>query len=116
MLSWFIIGLLLSALTPSITVRIGIVMPIAISLVEACKLADKSKGAAFICFVAFATALLPGIGWQTGSLWGIFMMGFYPPEIRAIVTPGMWFQYMAFPWFLITVVFLGLLYCRFQAC
>ncbi|MGA2936832.1 MAG: SLC13 family permease [Syntrophobacteraceae bacterium] len=109
-ISWFIIGLLLSALTPSITVRLAIVMPIAISLVEACKLADKSKGSAFICFVAFATALLPGIGWQTGSLWGIFMMGFYPPEIRSIVTPGVWFQYMAFPWFLITIVFLGLLF------
>jgi anion transporter len=112
--SWFVIGLLLSALTPSITVRIAIVMPIAISLVEACKLPDNSRGAAFICFVAFATALLPGIGWQTGSLWGIFMMGFYPPEIRAIVTPGMWFQYMAFPWFLITVLFLGLLYVVFK--
>jgi di/tricarboxylate transporter len=109
-LSWFVIGLLLSALTPSITVRMAIVMPIAISLVEACKLPDKSRGAAFICFVAFATVLLPGIGWQTGSLWGIFMMGFYPPEIRAIVTPGVWFEYMAFPWFLITVLFLGLLY------
>ncbi|MFZ0928027.1 MAG: SLC13 family permease [Syntrophobacteraceae bacterium] len=112
--SWFIIGLLLSALTPSITVRIAIVMPIAISLVEACKLPDNSRGSAFICFVAFATALLPGIGWQTGSLWGIFMMGFYPPEIRAIVTPGMWFQYMAFPWFFITVLFLGLLYFVFK--
>jgi len=113
-ISWFIIGLLLSALTPSITVRMAIVMPIAISLVEACKLPDKSRGCAFICFVAFATALLPGIGWQTGSLWGIFMMGFYPPEIRAIVTPGMWFQYMAFPWFLITVLFLGLLFFVFK--
>ena len=113
-ISWFIIGLLLSALTPSITVRIAIVMPIAISLVEACKLPDNSRGAAFICFVAFATALLPGIGWQTGSLWGIFMMGFYPPEIRAIVTPGVWFEYMAFPWFLITVLFLGLLYVAFK--
>ncbi len=112
--SWFIIGLALSALTPSITVRLAIVMPIAIGLVEACKLEDKSRGAAFICFVAFATALLPGIGWQTGSLWGIFMMGFYPPEIRAIVTPGMWFEYMAFPWFFITVLFLGLLYFAFK--
>ncbi len=108
--SWFIIGLALSALTPSITVRLAIVMPIAIGLVEACKLEDKSRGSAFICFVAFATALLPGIGWQTGSLWGIFMMGFYPPEIRAIVTPGVWFEYMAFPWFFITIMFLGLLY------
>ena len=108
--SWFIIGMLLSALTPSITVRIAIVMPIAMSLVEACGLQDKSKGSAFICFVAFATALLPGTGWQTGSLWGIFMMGFYPPEIKPLITPGVWFEYMAFPWIFITVVYLALLY------
>jgi di/tricarboxylate transporter len=109
-ISWFIIGLALSALTPSITVRIAIVMPIAISLVEACKLEDRSKGSALICFTAFATALLPGTGWQTGSLWGIFMMGFYPAEMKPLVTPGVWFQYMAFPWFLITILFMVLIY------
>lgn len=113
-ISWFIIGLVLSALTPSITVRIAIVMPIAISLVEACKLADRSKGAALICFVAWGTALLPGTGWQTGSLWGIFMMGFYPPEMKPLATPGVWFQYMALPWLLITVIFLVLLYIFFK--
>lgn len=102
--------MLLSALTPSITVRLAIMMPIAMSLVEACKLPDRSNGSALICFVAFATALLPGTGWQTGSLWGIFMMGFYPPEIKPLVTAGTWFQYMAFPWFFITVLFLVLLY------
>ncbi len=113
-ISWFIIGLVLSALTPSITVRIAIVMPIAMSLVEACKLPDRSKGSALICFVAFATALLPGTGWQTGSLWGIFMMGFYPPEIKPLVTSGAWFQYMAFPWFFITVLYLILLFIAFK--
>ena len=113
-ISWFIIGLALSALTPSITVRIAIVMPIAISLVEACKLADRSKGSALICFTAWGTALLPGTGWQTGSLWGIFMMGFYPPEMKLLATPGAWFQYMAFPWFFITILFLVLVYIFFK--
>ena len=112
--SWFIIGLALSALTPSITVRIAIVMPIAISLVEACKLSDRSKGSALICFMAWGTALLPGIGWQTGSLWGIFMMGFYPQEMRPLATAEAWFQYMIFPWFFITILFLTLLYLFFK--
>lgn len=112
--SWFIIGLILSALTPSITVRIAIVMPIAISLAEACKLNDRSKGSALICFVAWGTALLPGIGWQTGSLWGIFMMGFYPQEMKPLATAGAWFQYMSFPWFFITILFLVLLYIFFK--
>jgi len=39
-LSWCLIGLILSAMTPSITVRIAIVMPIATNLVEAYKLPD----------------------------------------------------------------------------
>jgi hypothetical protein len=41
-----------STLTPSITVRIAIVMPIAMNRVEACKLPDRSRGAALICLVA----------------------------------------------------------------
>ncbi len=113
-ISWLIIGLALSALTPSITVRMVIMMPIAISIVEACKLQDRSKGSALICFTAWGTALLPGTGWQTGSLWGIFMMGFYPPEMKVLATPGAWFQYMAFPWFFITILFLVLLYIFFK--
>lgn len=113
-ISWFLIGLALSALTPSITVRLAIVMPIAINLVEACKLLDRSEGSALICFTALGTALLPGTGWQTGSLWGIFMMGFYPPEMKLLATAGAWFQFMALPWLFITILFLVLLYVFFK--
>lgn len=109
-LSWFIIGLILSALTPSITVRIAIVMPIAMNLVEACKLADESRGCGLICLAAWAGALLPGTGWLTGSLWGVFMMGFYPAEIKPLVTFGSWFEYMAVPWFIVTILFFALIY------
>jgi anion transporter len=109
-LSWCIIGLILSALTPSITVRIAIVMPIAMNLVEACKLPDRSRGSALICLVAWACALLPGTGWLTGSLWGVFMLGFYPAEIKPLVTFGNWFEYMAVPWTITTIAFVSLLY------
>jgi anion transporter len=109
-LSWFIIGTILSALTPSITVRLSIVMPIAINLAEACKLPDRSRGCALICFVAWGSALLPGTGWLTGSLWGLFMMGFYPAEMKPLVSFGSWFEYMAVPWFIVTVLFFGLAY------
>ena len=108
--SWFIIGLILSALTPSITVRLSVMMPIAISVVEACKLAERSRGSALICLVAWGTAVLPGTGWLTGSLWGIFMMGFYPAEMKPLVTFDSWFAYMAVPWFLVTIMFVALLY------
>jgi anion transporter len=109
-LSWCIIGVLLSALTPSITVRIAIVMPIAMNLVEACKLPERSRGSALICLVAWASALIPGTGWLTGSLWGVFMLGFYPAEIKPLVTFGSWFEYMAVPWTIATVLFMALLY------
>jgi anion transporter len=109
-LSWFVIGLILSALTPSITVRLSIVMPIAINLVEACKLPDRSRGSALISLVAWGSAVLPGTCWLTGSLWGVFMMGFYPAEIKPLVTFGSWFEYMAVPWFLATIFFMGLIY------
>lgn len=110
MVSWLIIGLILSALTPSITVRLSIMMPIAIGVVEACKLPDKSRGSALICMLAWATAVLPGTGWLTGSLWGPFMMGFIPPELKYLATFDMWFKVMAVPWFIVTGIFVTLLY------
>lgn len=55
--SWFLIGMALSALTPSITVRIAIIIPIAIGVVEACKMEPGSRGAAFITIIAWAMCL-----------------------------------------------------------
>lgn len=107
-LSWTIIGIILSALTPSITVRLAIVIPIAMNLVEACKIPDRSKGSALITLVACDSALLPGTSWQTGSLWGVFMIGFYPPEIKSLVTFDVWFEYMIVPWTITTILFVVL--------
>lgn len=109
-ISWFIIGVALSALTPSITVRIAIVMPIAISIVEACKLDYRSRGSALITLIAWAMALFPGTGWLTGSLWGPIMLGFLPAELKPLATFDMWFKVMALPWFVITIVFTVLVY------
>ncbi|HEX2967079.1 MAG TPA: anion permease, partial [Syntrophorhabdaceae bacterium] len=113
-LGWLIIGLVLSAMTPSITVRLSIVLPIAMSLVRACNIPEKSNASALISFSAWAAALLPGIAWQTGSLWGIIIPGFYPPEMRSFASPGTWFQYMSVPWFSITFIFLALIYLLFR--
>lgn len=108
--SWFIIGIALSALTPSITVRIAIVMPIAVSVVEACKQAPHSKGSAFITIIAWAMCLFPGTGWLTGSLTGPIMLGFLPAELKGMATFDSWFQILALPWLLITVIFIILIY------
>lgn len=108
--SWFIIGVALSALTPSITVRIAIIMPIALSVVEACKQDYRSKGSAFITMIAWAMCLFPGTGWLTGSLSGPIILGFLPPELKPLATFDAWFQILALPWLMITVVFTILTY------
>lgn len=108
--SWFIIGIALSALTPSITVRIAIVMPIALSVVDACKQEYRSKGSAFITLIAWAMCLFPGTGWLTGSLSGPIVLGFLPPELKPMATFDSWFQILALPWFIITVIFVILIY------
>lgn len=74
---WAVIGLVLSALTPSITVRVVIVIPIALNCVNICKLPERSKGRSLILLTAWAMAVIPGTGWLTGSLAGPILSGFY---------------------------------------
>lgn len=74
---WAIIGVILSILTPSITVRVVIVIPIALNCVNICKLPKGSKGRSLVLLTAWAMALIPGTGWLTGSLVGPILSGFY---------------------------------------
>lgn len=109
-LSWFIIGLVLSALTPSITVRLAIVMPIALGIIEACKQPHNSRGSAYIALIAFAMCIFPGTGWLTGSLSGPIMIGFLPPELKPLATFDNWLKMLAIPWMTVTVVYVLLVY------
>jgi len=74
---WAVIGLILSVLTPSITVRVVIVTPIALNCVNICKLPEGSKGRSLILLTAWAMAVIPGTGWLTGALAGPILSGFY---------------------------------------
>jgi anion transporter len=112
-LSWFIIGMILSALTPSITVRLSIVMPIAMGVIDACKQKYNSRGSAFITLVAFAMCIFPGTGWLTGSLHGPILTGFLPPELKSFAGFDSWFRMMSVPWFMVTVIYVGLM-CVFM--
>lgn len=67
----------LSALTPSITVRVAIVAPIAASCCELCGLAPRSRGSALVQLTAFVMAMLPGGGWLSGTLTGAVLQGAY---------------------------------------
>ncbi|MEL7563690.1 MAG: SLC13 family permease [Dehalobacterium sp.] len=74
---WAVIGLVLSALTPSIAVRVVIVTPIALNCVNICQLPEGSKGRSLILITAWAMAVIPGTGWLSGSLAGPIISGFY---------------------------------------
>jgi di/tricarboxylate transporter len=109
-IGWVIVGVLLSLLTPSITVRVAIVIPIALGTVEACHLRFGSREASLISLTAFGMALFPGTGWLTGSLWGPILTGMFPAEVKAMGNPGAWFQGMGLFWLVVTVVYIVLLY------
>ena len=76
-LAWTLIGIVLSILTPSMTVRVAIMMPIAVNCCQLCGLKPGSRGNSLILLTAFLMALIPGEGWLTGSLTGPVIQGSY---------------------------------------
>ncbi len=111
-LSWLVIGLILSAFTPSIAVRIAIVIPIAATTVEICNVTGRSKGSAFIMLVAWAMLVIPGTGWLTGALWGPIGKGFFDanPGLAGLITFSSWSKAILLPAELITILFIGGMY------
>lgn len=105
-LAFVIIGLALSALTPSITVRCVIIVPIAVSVIEACKLELKSKGSALLLLSAWAMAVIPGTGWLTGSLHGPIIMGMFGavPELKGVLNFDSYLQVMLLPALTLTLL------------
>lgn len=68
--SFFLIGIVLSLGIPSMTVRTAIMIPIAWALVQAVGLEPRSRGSALIMLSAVEMAVLPGVAFLYGSLWG----------------------------------------------
>jgi len=93
-LAWTLIGFALSLLTPSITVRVAIVTPIAVSCCEICRLAPRSKGNSLIMLTAFSMALIPGSGWLSGSLTGPIIQGAFEsvPALEGVITFDSWLK------------------------
>lgn len=105
-LAWVLIGVILSILTPSITVRVAIVIPIAVHCCELFDVEKGSKGNSLLLLVAFAMALLPGTGWLNGSLWGPIVQGLYHavPEMEGMVTFSSWMQAVFLPMEIATIL------------
>lgn len=110
--SWVLIGLILSMLTPSIMVRIAIVIPIAVATVEICRLQYGSRGAALILLSAWSMVLIPGGGWLTGSLWGPAAIGFFgaTPELQGVIQFDSWLKALLVPSAVLSFLFILGLY------
>ncbi|HCF51135.1 MAG TPA: tricarboxylate transporter, partial [Syntrophomonas sp.] len=110
LLVWLILGTVFSLLTPSIGIRFLIMTAIAVSVADACDLSKGSRGRSLIVITAWASAVFPGTGWYTGSLYGPVLTGFLPAEMQSIATEGVWFKVMGLPWIFITVAFFVIIY------
>ena len=104
-LMWTVIGVVLSLLTPSITVRMVLVTPIALQCVDILGLPKGSKGRSLILLMAWGMAMIPSVGWQTGSLAGPIISGFYAsnPALGAIDF-ATWAQVSLLPVAVVTVL------------
>jgi anion transporter len=104
-IAWVLIGVALSVLTPSTTVRVAIALPIAVQCCELCKLEKGSKGNSLILLTAFAMALIPGAGWLNGVLWGPMIQGSINNAFNTqVVTFDSWFGVMFLPMVVVTVL------------
>ncbi|MBI4444709.1 MAG: anion permease [Acidobacteria bacterium] len=87
--SFLLIGIVLSLGVPSMTVRTAIMVPIAWALVQAIGLQSKSAGSALIILTSVEMAVLPGVAFLYGSLWG--------PAVERLFTsnnlPLSWLEY-----------------------
>ena len=104
--AWIFVGLILSVLTPSITVRVAIVIPIALQCCELCKIKKGTKGNALILLTAFAMALIPGSGWLSGLLTGPIIQSMYnaTPGLEGIVTFNSWLNVLFLPMLIVTAL------------
>jgi len=107
--AWVLIGLTLSLLTPSSTVRVAIMIPIAVQCGELCGLEKGSKGNSLILLTAFGMATLPGSGWMSGVLWGPIVSGMINavPGMEGLVTFDGWFAVMFVPVTIMTILLIA---------
>ena len=103
--AWLPIGVALSILTPATTVRVAIMLPIAVQCCKLFKLKKGAKGNSLIILTAFAMALIPGSGWITGVIWGPFIQGQVEQAgMIGLVTFNSWLGVLLLPVAIVTVL------------
>ena len=103
--AWIPIGVALSMLTPATTVRVAIMLPIAVQCCALFELKKGSKGNSLMLLTAFAMALVPGSGWLTGVIWGPFIQGQVERAgMVGLVTFNSWLGVLLLPIAIVTVL------------
>ena len=103
--AWVPIGVVLSILTPATTVRVAIMLPIAVQCCELFNLKKGSRGNSLILLTAFSMALIPGSGWLTGVIWGPFIQGQVERAgMAGLVTFNSWLGVLLLPIAIVTVL------------
>ena len=114
--AWVIIGLALSLVTPSMTVRAAIMIPIAAQCCRLYELPKGSKSAAFLQITALMMAIVPGNGWLTGTLTGPIIQGIFDSTrgLEGVITFDSWLKASLLPVLVTTVVLavLGFFFLR----
>ncbi|MGN0981030.1 MAG: SLC13 family permease [Candidatus Avoscillospira sp.] len=107
-LCWTLIGIILSFLTPSITVRVIMITPLARECAQICGLPRHSRGRSLLLLSAWAMAVIPGIGWTTGSLMGPILTGIFSSvEGIPAVSFSDWSRVMLLPAMLTSLLLLA---------
>ena len=102
--AFFLIGLILSPLIPSMTVRTAIMAPIAWSLVQTLGLKPRSRGSALIMITVIEMAVVPGLAFKLGSLNGPVVVSMFNAK-KLPLTDGGYIQVMLLP----TLIMCGLI-------
>jgi anion transporter len=102
--AFFLIGLILSPLIPSMTVRTAIMAPIAWSLVQTLGLKPRSRGSALIMITVIEMAVVPGLAFKLGSLNGPVVVKMFDGK-HIPLTDGGYIQVMLLP----TLIMCGLI-------
>ena len=102
--AFFLIGLILSPMIPSMTVRTAIMAPIAWSLVQTIGLKPRSRGSAVIMITVIEMAVIPGLAFKLGSLNGPVVIAMFASK-KLPLTDGGYIQVMLLP----TLIMCGLI-------
>ena len=97
LLGYLAAGTVLTLMVPSATVRVAMFTPLAWSIVKAQGIVPRSRESACLMWASFATMLLPGTAFLTGSLWGPIIMGLVSPEVREQITWLYWLKVLGVP-------------------